>query len=512
MRPYMKLMTLILLMHASVCMCGAAVRKAQLEETSALTCRGVMESFAKIDDNLEERLDLYKAHGMTHYFYCPSDDRYCNRWGWKFLYNDSDRQNIRRILTLCREKGIQFVWTLNPGERYAWNEEDYKFLRDKLVMMYYNGIRAFAVDFTSNPGNHRAVRDSLMASLPSGKKETVSVFVIDDIPQVAYPSCGQGTVESLMRGYHFDNTFIAKAEQADALICNLSSNDEFASLAVKAVADCARDPRRYSPDQSMADAVNLLNPDVREAFMTFLRHTGGVQESVGVETFSVEDWTKEKSDLLFAEFDKIEAVPLHIGNSADDTVLSALKPWMEEFGRLGTRGKKVLRCMEYYANGNLGDFWTTYLTTIMSDDEMDSYSRYPVGSDKLHPFCVRSVGQMKEGFSSMLSGTTSMHNLASTLYATPNAALDSDFETRIHTHGHMEFAIPAHANTCHLLTGPLPDDGRILFRQLRTDGSLVAEFIVRSPFTTFDIKDGAVMVDVLGDVEIYETIFVDLQP
>jgi hypothetical protein len=74
----------------------------------------------------------------------------------------------------------------------------------------------------------------------------------------------------------------------------------------------------------------------------------------------------------------------------------------------------------------------------------------------------------------------------------------------------MEFAIPAQANTCHLLTGPLPQGRRILFRQLGTDGSLVAEFIVRSPYTTFNLKNGAVKVDVLGDVEIYETIFVDL--
>ena len=50
----------------------------------------------------------------------------------------------------------------------------------------------------------------------------------------------------------------------------------------------------------------------------------------------------------------------------------------------------------------------------------------------------------------------------------------------------------------------------VYFRQLGTDGRLIAEFRVRSPFMTFDLKAGAVKVDVLGNVDIYETIFVDL--
>ena len=50
----------------------------------------------------------------------------------------------------------------------------------------------------------------------------------------------------------------------------------------------------------------------------------------------------------------------------------------------------------------------------------------------------------------------------------------------------------------------------VLFRQLGTDGSLIAEFAVRSAYSEFDLKEGAVKVDVLGDVDIYESIFVYL--
>ena len=489
----------------------AALRKRQPVDTVGLSCRGVMETFPKIADGIETRLDFYKSEGLTHYFYCPSDDKYCNRWGWKFLYNDSDRKDIRNLVSLCDEKGLEFVWTVNPGERYGWKEDDYKFLLDKLVMMYYNGIRSFAVDFTDNPGPHRQVRDSLIKHLPASKKEKVSLYMIDDIAEVEYPSEGHSAVETLMRGYHFDENFISEAKSSDVMICNIASSDEFAKLAVIATADCARNPDEYSADDSMADAVKVLHGDVREAFITFLRHTGQVKESASVELFSLDTWSKEKSDLLYAEFDRIERVPVLIGLNTDSEVFEALQPWLAEFGRLGTRGKKVLDCMGYYIGGDLGSFWTTYLNTVMSADEIASYDRYPVGADKLHPFCMEALSHMKLGFTSMLSGTTLLHNLASTLYVQPNNALDSDFETSIPSHGHMEFAIPALANTCHLLTGPLPEGKRILFRQLATDGSLVAEFIVKSPYTTFDIKNGAVKVDVLGDVDIYETIFVDLQ-
>lgn len=507
-----KFILTVLLVLFSQLAADAARKKKQSVDTVGISHRGVMESFANVTDGVESRLGFYRSIGLTHYFYCPSDDRYCNRWGWRFLYNDADRHALRRLNTLCRDAGLEFVWTVNPGERYNWMKDDYKFLLDKLIMMYYNGIRSFAVDFTDNPGDYAAVRDSLVRNFVATREEKVSLFIIDDVAEVVYPSQGTSSVESLMRGYHFDNEFISRARKSETMICNVSSSDEFAKLAVIAVADCARNPEEYSPDRSMADAVNVLDDDVREAFVTFLSHTGSVNESSSVEVFSLADWSGLKADALRREFDRIEKVPVRMAESTDSEVVNALMPWFAEFGRLGTRGKKVLDCMEYYHTGDLGRFWITYLSTVMSGDERISYERYPVGAGKLHPFCVKAMQEMKEAFSSMLSGQTELHNLASTLYAEPNEALDSDFDTGVVTEGHMEFAIPAQAQTCHLLTGPLPEDEHVLFRQLATDGSLVAEFVIRSPFNTYDIKEGAVKVDVLGNVEIYETIFVDLQP
>jgi hyaluronoglucosaminidase len=468
-----------------------------------------METFSKVSDGLEGRLDFYAQEGMTHYFYCPSDDRYCNRWGWKFLYNDSDRHAVRGYKALCHEKGLEFVWTLDPGERFRWDKDDYKFLLDKLIMMYYNGIRSFAVSFTDNPGDYVALRDSLMKDFVATRHENVDLYMLDCMPVVRYPATGKGAVESMMKGYHFDETFVADAKSGNCVVCNLSSSDEFSKLALYSVADFARNPVEYSAEESMAKAVESLQGGIKEAFMTFLRHTREVEESKDVTVFDLNGWSKEKSLALRQEFERIEAVPHQIRSNASAEIVSALEPWLVEFGRLGTRGMKVLDCMRYYKTGDLGMFWQTYLSTVMSEDEIVSYKSYPVGRNKLHPFCVEALEAMKEGFASMLTGKTKLHNLASTLYAA-NAALDSDFATCLSSEGHVEFAIPAEANTCHLLTGCLPAGKRVIFRQLRTDGSLVAEFVVKSPYTTFDIKEGAVKVDILGDVDVYENIFVYL--
>lgn len=510
MRLYIKILTLIILLLVTDMEVDAARRKKQNVDTMAIGCRGVMESFANVTDGIESRLQYYSSKGYNRYFYSPSDDRYCNRWGWKFLYNDSDRHQLKQLRQLCSKNNLEFVWTVNPGERYSWNETDYKFLYDKLVMMYYNGIRAFAVNFTDSDGRHVAVRDSLVRNFVPGMKEKVSLYIINDIPVLDYPSEVEPAM-SLMKGYHFDKDFAHNAEKADAVICNLASSDEFAKFALTAVSSFAANPDAYSPDQTLVDSINSLQENAKDAFGLFLCHTGGYDESVSVETFKLEDWSQEKAAKLYEEFDKIERVPAVLADYTNSSVMEALQPWLQEFGRLGTRGKVALDCMKHYMSGRLSDFWTIYSSARMTSEQMESYAKYPVGSAKLHPFCLDAMAAMKKGFSSMLTGQTTLHNLASTLLSAPNEALDSDLYTSVSSHGHMEFSIPALANTCHLLLSDRKPSSPAYFRQIATDGRLLAEFVITSPYMSFDIKTGAVKVDIIGgDVDIYECIFVYL--
>ena len=48
----------------------------------------------------------------------------------------------------------------------------------------------------------------------------------------------------------------------------------------------------------------------------------------------------------------------------------------------------------------------------------------------------------------------------------------------------------------------------VLFRQLSKEGRLIAELLVKNPYVEMEIKPGTVAVDVLGDIELFETIFV----
>jgi len=500
---------LIFVLYLIVALPSSARRKVVEDDGFKVKMRGVMESFPDIHEGFGDRLDFYSKVGMTHYFYCPSDDRYSNAWGWKFLYNDGDRHALKELRDECIRKGMDFVWTVSPGEGYGWDRKDYDFLLNKLVMMYYDGIRSFAVDFSNDTGESKALKDSLEVDFVARYKDKPDVFIVNHTPSVTFPS-EEDAAKTVMKGYHFDAAYKDDVVRKGSMICVLKENSELAKMALMAVSDCARDPYGYDSDRSMSKGIEALSPDIQVPFATFLAHTGGVRESENIETFALKEWSEEKSQALLTEFRKIEQVPSQMTGCQSPVLLEALAPWLEEFGKLGARGVKVMECLDHYVKGDVGAFWISYIGNIMSDDDRRSFEKYSVGSVRLHPFYLNMMDELTEAFTLKLTGGMPLKNLASTLYVSPEPALDSDFTTSVSSSGHMEFPIPADANACRLLTGALPEGKTVLFRELGTDGKLVAEFVVTSPYSEFDLKEGAVKVDVLGDVDIYESIFVYL--
>ena len=496
-----------------ICLIVAAPSSARSKATAGDTCvvkvRGVMEAFPDVAENLDQRLDYYAETGLTHYFYCPPDDRYCNAWGWKFSYNDGDRQMLKSLKKKCSDRNMDFVWTVRPGDGFSWSDRDYEFLLNKLIIMYYGGMRAFAVDLSDSKGDPDVIRERLEKDFVEERRHKPLLYMINDVPLVKYPSEGDAA-ETIMKGYHFNERFRSTCIDTRSIMCVLQEWSELAKIAVTATVDCAHDPYGYDSDMSMAKGVGALSPEVREPFATFLAHTGGIRESENVETFELAGWTMWKTERLLSEFEKIAEVPSKMEKCQSPALLESLEPWLNEFGRLGLRGVRTIECLNHYISGDVGAFWLSYMENQMSDQERESYETYSVGKQKLYPFYVNMMRELTDAFSVKLTGGKPLKNLASTLYVSTNAALDSDFTTSISSSGYIEFPIPADANVCRLLTGKLPEGKTILFRQLGTDGSLIAEFIVRSPYSEFDLKEGAVKVDVLGDVDIYESIFVYL--
>ena len=134
-------------------------RKAVVEDLNVLKVRGVMESYKSVAEGLDSRLAMYAESGLTHYFYCPTDDKYCNRWGWKFVYNDSDRHALREYVSMCKSKSMDFVWTANVSGSYRWTREDYEHLLNKFIVMYYGGLRSFAVLLPDDPSGIKAIAE-----------------------------------------------------------------------------------------------------------------------------------------------------------------------------------------------------------------------------------------------------------------------------------------------------------------------------------------------------------------
>ena len=451
-----------------------------------------MEAFASVSEGFASRIDSYIDAGVTHYFYCPADDRYCNRWGWKIMYNDGERYEVRQLMSICREKKMEFVWTLNPSEGYSWSRNDYDHLLNKLILMYYNGIRHFALCL---PQDERtaAIADVLKADLAVRLREKVFIYVVNQMPVVSYPSETE-VAQTLMKGYHFDSGFRKAAADSGSILCRLTVNDGFISIPIAASMDYARNPDAYQPDRSIADGIKTMDRSVKDAFLTFLRHTGGDDESSDIEVFTLGHWSQEKSDRLHEEFSIIEKVPSVLESAGGTEIIDALKPWLTEFGRLGARGRRTIECLDHYKKGELAAFWVAYVGNQMSEEDRISYEMHPVGMQKLHPFCMSMMKELAEDFSRQLDGDVRLNNMAMVTSSS----------------GRAEFRLPDEVDICRLLTGVLPEDEIVFFRQFGKDGNLIAEFIIKSTYSEFPIKEGAVVADVLGNVDIYESIFVNL--
>ena len=236
---------------------------------------------------------------------------------------------------------------MSPGDGYRWNDEDYKFLLNKLLMMYYDGIRSFAVHFHGSNGDYASIRSRLDVDFVSTRKQRPSLYIVNEIPQASFPAENDAAL-TIMRGYHFDDDFRKSSISTGAIMCVLHERSELAKIALTAVVDCARDPEDYDSDLSMAKAVETLSPGLKDPFTTFLTHTGGVRESDNVETFALAGWSRGKTETLLSEFEKIESVPGKMSVCQSPELLKSLEPWMREFGRLGTRGRKTIECLNHY--------------------------------------------------------------------------------------------------------------------------------------------------------------------
>ena len=88
-------------------------------------------------------------------------------------------------------------------------------------------------------------------------------------------------------------------------------------------------------------------------------------------------------------------------------LLQELRPWLIEFGKLGTRGKRAIELAQIYRAGNNdADFWSKYIQNLMSKEDRKNYEAHKSGTLKLQPFYENAMDDMAHGFLKKLLGTT----------------------------------------------------------------------------------------------------------
>ena len=197
------------------------------------------------------------------------------------------------------------------------------------------------------------------------------------------------------------------------LLTNPMEHAEASRLALYGVADYAWNTKDYDALSSWERALALLaGEEALDAYRTFAIHSCDTEsgyrrdESWETETFRLEDdWTAEQYAALSEEFGKIEDVYVEMSEKCrNDALMRELHPWLKEFSKLGTRGRKALDLMRIYETKDNAAFWSAYVDNLMSPADRDAYEAHKSGTLKLQPFYENAMDDMVDGFYRRLTG------------------------------------------------------------------------------------------------------------
>lgn len=209
--------------------------------------------------------------------------------------------------------------------------------------------------------------------------------------------------------YGLENTITAG--EMTGLLSNPMEHGEASKLALYSVADYAWNPTAYNALDSWERGLAAMAPQAKDAYRTFAIHSADTEtgyrrdESWETTTFSLDHYTQQQYDDLMREFEKIEKVPAQLERGlANRSLLSELRPWLTEFGKLGTRGKNALKLMEMFKHEAPEAFWNSYVRNLMSAEDKKAYDAHRSGTMKLQPFYEKAMEDMSEAFYERLTG------------------------------------------------------------------------------------------------------------
>lgn len=195
------------------------------------------------------------------------------------------------------------------------------------------------------------------------------------------------------------------------LISNPMEHGEASKLALYGVADYAWNIRGYNAIDNWERGIAELTPEAKEAYRTFAIHSCDTEtgyrrdESWETETFRIDNYTQEQFDNLQREFDKIEKTPAEMEEKcANKILLNELRPWLTEFGKLGTRGKQALDLIELYGKADEPTFWTAYVNSLMTGEDLKAFNAHKSGTLKMQSFYENTMDDLLRKFYIKLTG------------------------------------------------------------------------------------------------------------
>lgn len=210
--------------------------------------------------------------------------------------------------------------------------------------------------------------------------------------------------------YGLDTTLTEK--DLSGLVSNPMEHGEASKLALYGVADYAWNIKTYNPMDNWERGMEYLMPKAKEAYRTFAIHSGDTEtgyrrdESWETTTFKLADWNDAEAQELWNEFDRVEKAPAAIEKGCTNAgLLKELKPWLDEFNKLGTRGKHAIELGRLYRDGkDDAAFWNKYVQNLMSPEARAAYNAHKSGTMKLQPFYDNLMDDMGDGFLTKMVG------------------------------------------------------------------------------------------------------------
>lgn len=196
------------------------------------------------------------------------------------------------------------------------------------------------------------------------------------------------------------------ANETCGIVSNPMEHGEASKLALYGVADYTWNIADYNAIDNWERGLAELVPEATDAYRTFAIHSSDTEngyrrdESWETQTFRLADWTDEAANALEEEFKKVESAPARLESSCKNAALiNELRPWLTEFGKLGTRGKQAIELARIYRSGKDDAlFWEKYIQNIMTPEDRRSYEAHKSGTLKLQPFYENAMDDMAHGY------------------------------------------------------------------------------------------------------------------